>query len=105
MVEQVLYVLQKKAKQAPIEPRFAEALQLAWAASRGRSLFAAKCLVSTALELHALGATANDVQSYLAVAGDFSDCMHYLYMPSLPASTDEDTITSTFVETRTTSQK
>ena len=52
-----------------VEPRYVEALHLAWAASRGQSLFAARCLVATALELHVQGATATDVHMSLAFAG------------------------------------
>ena len=45
------------------------ALLLAWAASRARSLLAARCLVAAALELYARGATADDVQLCLSLAG------------------------------------
>lgn len=55
--------------QQAVEPRYVEALHLAWAASRGQSLFAARCLVATALELHVRGATATDVHMSLAFAG------------------------------------
>ncbi len=51
-------------------PCFVTALLLAWAASRGRSLFAARCLVATALELYARGATVDDVQLALSFAGE-----------------------------------
>ncbi len=54
---------------AAVPPRFVKALLLAWAASRGRSLFAARCLVATALELHGRAATADDVQLALSLAG------------------------------------
>lgn len=49
--------------------RLMTALQLAWDASRGRSLFAARCLVAAALQLYARGATADDVQLALSFAG------------------------------------
>lgn len=58
-----------QAGAAAVEPRFVDALHLAWAASRGQSLFAARCLVATALELHARGASSTDVQLALAFAG------------------------------------
>jgi hypothetical protein len=53
-----------------VPPRLVTALLLAWAACRARSLFAARCLVAAALELYARGATADDVQLSLSLAGE-----------------------------------
>lgn len=66
-----------------VPPRFVTALLLAWAASRGRSLFAARCLVSAALELYARGATVDDVQLALSFAGE-----PYLYVCGPPRDCD-----------------
>jgi hypothetical protein len=57
------------AEEAAVPPRLVTALLLAWAASRARSLLAARCLVAAALELYARGATADDVQLCLSLAG------------------------------------